>query len=320
MPAIEKSIECLIKLGLTVNQAKIYFGTLRTGTATAKDISKNANVGREDVYRILPALQEFGLIRKHLETPAKYEAVVPDEAVKILLSRKEETNKELQKKASEFLIMCNDGIGTNCEKEHTLFVVSRDNKSGVDDGLIRLMRKTNQTLDFTTRQQLFSEAFNEPGLSEWINEMHNAIQRGVKFRMILDKPENAKPFSQMTFSVTNSKRLLTHPNFQARYVSAAPKCIMIIFDDQASCIETSCQQKTKMSPYMITNNPVFATLNKAYFELLWDQGAEINGKSTENVHLTSSSKHKPQKIEKLKRVRKISSFEEHKRTIKPMPS
>jgi sugar-specific transcriptional regulator TrmB len=278
MPPIEESIECLMKLGLSVNQAKIYFGTLRTGTTTAKDISKKANVGREDVYRILPALQEFGLIRKHLETPAKYEAVTADEAVKILLLRKEKAHKELENKASEFLLMCAEDTDINLEKEDKTFVVSRDNKSGVDQELIRLMRKTNRTLDFTTRQQLFFTAFNEPGLSEWIDTMYNAIQRGVKFRMILDKPENAKPFSQMSFSVTNSKNLLTHPNFQARYVPTAPKCIMIIFDDQASCIETSCQNKTKMSPYMITNNPVFATLNKAYFELLWDQGAEINGR------------------------------------------
>jgi sugar-specific transcriptional regulator TrmB len=272
MPPIEDSIECLTKLGLSVNQAKIFFGTIKTGMATAKAISKTANVGREDVYRILPTLQEIGLIRKHIEIPAKYEATPPEEAMKILLTRKEEANKELQNKASEFLLMCHDEMGIESENEDKMVVVARDNKSGVDAELIRLMKKTKQSLDFTTRQQLFSVAFNEPGLEEWIDEMYNAARRGVKFRMVLDKPENMKPFSQMTFSLANSKHLLTHPNFQVRYLSKAPECIIILFDNQASCIETACQQKTKMSPYMITNNQVFANLNKAYFELLWSQG------------------------------------------------
>jgi len=279
MPAIEAPIECLTKFGLSVNQAKIYFGTLRTGTATAKTISKSANVGREDVYRILPTLQELGLIRKYIEIPAKYEAIAPENAVKILLLRREEANKELQDKFSEFLLMCHYDMGIEGEKEDKIVVVARDNKSGVDAELIRLMRKTKRSLDFTTRQQLFSVAFNEPGLEEWIDEMYSAAQRGVKFRMVLNKTENVKPFSQMTFSVANSKRLLTHPNFQFRYVSEAPECIMILFDNQASCIETSCQHKTKMSPYMITNNQVFATLNKAYFKVLWNQGNALIGQS-----------------------------------------
>jgi sugar-specific transcriptional regulator TrmB len=282
MSAIEDSIECLTKLGLSANQAKTYLGTLRIGTATAKAISKSANVGREDVYRIVPTLQEIGLIRKHIESPAKYEATAPEEAVKILLLRREEANIKLRNKASEFLLMCQDEISIEGENEDKMVVVARDNKSGVDAELIRLMRKTKRSLDFTTRQQLFWVAFNESGLEKWIDEMYSAARRGVKFRMVIDKPEKVKPFSQMMFSVANSKHLLTHPNFQFRYVSEAPECIIILFDNQASCIETSCKQKTKMSPYMITNNQVFANLNKAYFELLWSQGnahvCQSNGK------------------------------------------
>ena len=296
MPAIEDSIECLTKLGLSVNQSKIFFGTIRTGMATAKAISKTANVGREDVYRILPTLQEIGLIRKHIEIPAKYEAITPENAVKILLLRREEANKELKEKASEFLLMCHDDMGIKNEKEEKMVVVARDNKSGVDAELIRLMRKTKRSLDFTTRQQLFSVAFNEPGLEEWIDEMYSAAQRGVKFRMVLNKTENAEPFSKMSFSVANSKRLLTHPNFQFRYVSEAPECIMILFDNQASCIETSCQHKTKMSPYMITNNQVFANLNKSYFQLLWSQGNALIRQSCRKVRQVNLKKSKKKEI------------------------
>jgi sugar-specific transcriptional regulator TrmB len=265
--------ETLTKLGLTANEAKVYLGALRVGLATAKTISKISVVGREDVYRVLPALQEMGLIKKHLESPSKYEPIAPEEALKILLCQREEENTRLKEETIEFLQMCYTEIGSRTVEDEKTFVVSRDNKTGVDSYLIRLMRNTKQTLDFTTRQRLFSAAFNEYGLNDWINEMYDAAQRGIKFRMILDRPEVVKPMSKLSFLVPNSKPLLTHPNFDYRYVLTPPKCVMIQFDKQAACIETACQQQSKMSPYMITNNPVLGTLSNAYFELLWDNAS-----------------------------------------------
>jgi sugar-specific transcriptional regulator TrmB len=261
----------LTKLGLSVNEAKVYLGTLRAGTATAKVISQNSSVGREDVYRVLPSLQERGLVRKYIDSPAKYEATAPDEAMKILLVQREEQERELQTEATEFSSMHFDGAAKKSIEDEKIFVVSRDNKTGVDPELIKLIRETRKTLDFTTRYKLFSVAFNEPGLTDWINEMYYSAQRGVKFRMVMDNPETTEPISESKFSIPNSKRLLTHPNFDYRYISESPRCIMILFDGKASCIEVSCRQETKMSPYMVTSNPVFATVNAAYFEVLWKQ-------------------------------------------------
>jgi sugar-specific transcriptional regulator TrmB len=278
MDSFRQHSETLIKLGLSPNEARVYLGTLKTGVATAKTIAKNSVVGREDVYRVLPALQELGLVRKYLGAPAKYEAIAPDEAIKILLCQREEENVQLKNQASEFLQMCYFDLASKVVEDEKTVIVSRDNKTGVDSELIRLIRDTKQTLDFTTRVKLFFTAFNEPGLTDWINEMYAAAQRGVKFRMIMEKPDVVTPMSEYSFYVPNSKRLLTHPNFDYRYVSTPPECIMVLFDKHASCIETSCLQLTKMSPYLITNNPVFAALNKAYFELLWEK-AVVNQKT-----------------------------------------
>ena len=263
-------IKTLIKLGLSSNQAKVYIGTLKTGVAPVRDIAECANVGREDVYRVLPSLQQIGLVRQHLDTPTKYGAIEPFEAIKILLSKRDQESAQLKSEAEAILQLSNNNhaISNKC---HKTIIVSRDNSSGVDEELITIIRNVKSTLDFTTRQSLFSTAFNEKGLTEWIDEMYFAVKRGIKFRMIIDAPTTVKPMSELSFSVPNSKRLLTHSNFDFRYVSAPPACIMIQFDDQACCIETECQKKHKMSPYMITNNPVFIALNKAYFESLWNQ-------------------------------------------------
>ncbi len=272
MVSLGQHTETLVKLGLSPNEAKVYLGTLKTGIATAKIIAKNSVVGREDVYRVLPALQELGLVRKYLNTPAKYEAIPPDEAIKILLCRREEENVQLKDNANEFLHSCYSELISKVVEEEKTVVVYRDNKTGVDSNLIRLIRNTKQTLDFTTRYPLFSTAFNETGLTEWINEMYYAAERGVKFRMILEKPENLKTLSEFSFEIPTSNYLLKHANFEYRYVPNPVECIMILFDKHAICIETACLQLTKMSPYLITNNPVFSALCKAYFGLLWSQG------------------------------------------------
>ena len=230
MGSLGQHAEILMKLGLSPNEARVYLGTLKTGVSTAKIIAKTSVVGREDVYRVLPALQELGLIRKYIGAPSKYEAIPPDEALKILLYQREEENVQLKNKASEFLETCYLDLASKMVEEEKTVMVSRDNKTGVDSELIRLMRNTKQTLDFTTRYKLFSTAFNEPGLTDWINEMFNAAQRGVKFRMIIEKPDVLKPMSEYFFVVPNSKRLLTHNNFEYRHVADPPECIMILFD------------------------------------------------------------------------------------------
>ncbi len=254
--------ETLEKLGLSPSEAKVYLSNLKSGIATAKIIAKNADIGREEVYRILPALQELGLIKKHFDSPAKYEATSPCEAMKILLTSRDQESEYLKSQADEFLKNCSDNGEPIYNKEVKTVMVSRDNSSGVDIELMKLVRKTKNAFDFTTRQKLFSVAFNERGLTDWINEMYLAAERGVKFRMIIDGPINYESWSEIEFSIPNSNRLLKHSNFDFRYISSPPECIMILFDNQASCIETSCQKETKMSPYMITNNPVFSALSK----------------------------------------------------------
>ena len=272
MAFIGQQLDTLLNLGLSPNEAKVYLGALKTGKATVKTIAKSASIGREDVYRILPSLHELGLVKKHLESPAKYEATSPIEAMKILFACRDKENEQLKSQANEFLRLFSNGENTRDVVDEKTVLVSRDNCSGVDPELIRLARKTNHSFDFTTRQKLFFTAFNEPGLTGWIDEMYYAAERGVKFRIIIDSPKNFEPWPKVNFSISNSNLFLQHSNVNIRFVSTPPECLIILFDNQACCIETSCQKETKMSPYLITNNPVFAALGKTYFELLWSHG------------------------------------------------
>ena len=58
---LENHYEKLVKFGLSPNQAKTYLTLVRLGECTAKRIWENSEIPREEVYRKLNELQEFGI-------------------------------------------------------------------------------------------------------------------------------------------------------------------------------------------------------------------------------------------------------------------
>ena len=99
----QKQIDTLIHLGLTQNQARIYLANLHTGSATVKAIAQHAQIGREDVYRVLPSLQDLGLVKKCLGSPSIFEPVEPHEVLSLLITVKSDEMAKLRKEALEFV-------------------------------------------------------------------------------------------------------------------------------------------------------------------------------------------------------------------------
>jgi len=267
----EDRINALTNLGLTHTQANIYLASLRAGPATVKTLALIAGMAREDVYRIIPALIKTGLLQKHLSYPAIYEAVRPEQAIAILLKRKEEEYAESRRKGKDFVKQFqNRQIGSSISpsEEKTVWVVS-DKKSPVGPLLIDTIQATTRSLDFTTRYNLFAYSMNNAALKTWIEELYNAVQRGVEIRMVLNRPKTGKLVHELTFSIQNSAALVKNPHFSYRYLPDAPECILILFDNDKCLIEVSPTHDVAVSPYIWTNNPVLVDLVKTYFRLSW---------------------------------------------------
>ena len=103
----EKNAEILTDFGLTGNQAKVYLATARLRLASVGQISKASKVRREDVYRILPKLEELGLVERLLGKPIKIRATPVEEALSILIRHEEDTARNrmstLKEKTETFL-------------------------------------------------------------------------------------------------------------------------------------------------------------------------------------------------------------------------
>jgi len=88
------STKLLEQIGLTSEQAKIYFCLISSGTLTARKIGLESGVNRSLVYKILKQLIEFGLVieNTNLKSTSTFTALHPSK-LHSLVKRKEEDLK-----------------------------------------------------------------------------------------------------------------------------------------------------------------------------------------------------------------------------------
>jgi sugar-specific transcriptional regulator TrmB len=79
----------LTKYGLTINQARLYIHLLGRKESSVSEIASSSGIHRVDVYRKLKEMEILGLVERHLDTPTKYTARTPREAIGELVSRQE---------------------------------------------------------------------------------------------------------------------------------------------------------------------------------------------------------------------------------------
>jgi sugar-specific transcriptional regulator TrmB len=90
----EDLVKRLTDFGLSVNQAKVYLSIVLFKATNVNEISKATRIYRQDVYKILPKLEEMGLITQTVERPVIIEAISAEEALGHIVSI-------VQEKASE---------------------------------------------------------------------------------------------------------------------------------------------------------------------------------------------------------------------------
>jgi len=119
----DEDIQALTFLGLTNLQARVYLSLVNGTTVTAKKIANNAEVARQDVYRIVAELESLSLIEKVISIPTKYRAVSMEDAVDILLGRKQKESLELMLKAAQLNNRFKTGKTASSHEDDTHFAM-----------------------------------------------------------------------------------------------------------------------------------------------------------------------------------------------------
>jgi sugar-specific transcriptional regulator TrmB len=249
-------------LGLTRWQAKVYFALVQSGIATVKTISNVSEIPRQHIYHILSTLQELGLVEKAVTAPIMFKAIPIKAGLSMLMERRIKETSELQTKTRDLL----KNFGENNAKtipheEEPQFVLIPENKPL----LLRLKKATENaqtSVDFITTWEEFRRSmFNAA------KDFKKGIERGAKFRSIMDKPQDKKLLQKIMEDFKKNS------SFQVRCIFTPPPTVLAMFDKKEVIISTSATSPT-VTPALWSNNPSLLAILQDYFEIMWNEALE----------------------------------------------
>ncbi len=250
--------------GLSKTQAKIYMALNALGVATASEIAVLSKIRREEVYRIMPELENRGVITSRLEAPRKFAATEPKTALDILVKMKvEDLDKEmlmLQQRKEELISrLLNTSFGIY--EENSVEALSR--QVNVDMRLSQMTKKAKN-------QILLVCSIDE--MKKIINEMQEAAGL-IKLRTIVGEGE----FQDETVDSVDGKELghflaaagRGNCSVDLRFVAKRAFNLVIVDGREAIWGESKLLRFERR--VLWTNDPVQVGILKRAFENLWQE-------------------------------------------------
>ncbi len=252
-----EAVETFVRLGLTINQAKVYVSLVQSGPSTAKEVSKTAKITRQDIYRIMPSLLEESLVEKIISVPVRYKAVPTKQAISTLLQRKKAELDTLRERAEKLAINADVyQLGANFEKEFEFMFVPE--KEAIIKRIRNAFQYSQISVDIVTLPRRLSQA-----MLEFADVRSNALKRGVRVRSISEKISAKAPAVERQMAIEKNFGM------EARLLSNPPPAGVLIFDQKEVIIITSTTSSLYEAPALWSSNPCLVGLAQNYFDGLW---------------------------------------------------
>ncbi len=292
MPLLLKDeyIRTLTDLGLTLVQAKSYLALCRLDNATIKTISKTSNLARQDIYRIMPTLQNMGLAEKIIANPTKYKAIPIKNGISALLQHRAQEQAKLQKKTTELLKNIQEEGFTqvsSAEEEPQLLIISE--LSHLFKKLMEGTRATQISIDSIGTWEAFDGV-----TSNGFADFKKALREGVRLRAITEKPPNGKIPNYV-------KTLQKHPLYEVRFVSPPAPVTMVVMDRKELCICIS-MSTSRTASSLWSNNSVITGLAINYFEEIWSKASKSKQQKNREVEPSAPQKRKAKAVNNRQKI------------------
>jgi sugar-specific transcriptional regulator TrmB len=263
MPKIEKSVKTLTQLGLTINQAKVYFALVKLGITNAKEISKTSNIVLQDIYRVMPSLEKLGLVERLVSSPSLFKANSPKQDVLALFKLREKDNcilhKEVLRLIEELDHKTENTANEQGESQFSIF-------SGKKIVLMKAITAINKASDSICVLTLWKSTARNT--QDFFSVCRRALRRRVKVRFIVYVSEKeAGIFSKMKW------HLLEDSGLKIRLFSEEKPVLFSVLDKKQVFFSTK-KDILGNAPILWSDNPNFATLVQDYFDLLWEKAIE----------------------------------------------
>ncbi|MFB6282788.1 MAG: TrmB family transcriptional regulator [Halobacteria archaeon] len=172
-------------LGLSEYEAKVYKALLRSGTATAKDMSRGAEVPMGRVYDVLGSLEKHSLIRSQTASrPKKYVAVEPETAIEKLVEDKQRKIEKEKTRYEEIADDLEDQLDANKSIEERFWTAAVGPEESIEL-LVERLDSAQDTIEMVTGS--LSPQFDPDRVGDLVlGKIVDAVESGVDVKLIVD--------------------------------------------------------------------------------------------------------------------------------------
>jgi len=154
--SFEKLMTLLLNFGFSEFEAKIFIFLGKYGTKTAHEIKNSLNIPRSEAYRILNRLQSKGIVFVTFEQPMTYAALLPKQAIEIILEQEMQRMKELKILQKKFLEMWDNMPEFKLEEK-----VKKENKFQILQGVKQINSKISKVASDSKKEFLILGSQND---------------------------------------------------------------------------------------------------------------------------------------------------------------
>lgn len=263
----EKEVQVLIRLGLTCNQAKVYLALVRSGMSSARTISNASKVAREDIYRIIPKLQELGLVEKVIDSPSMNRAIPIKDAFTILMGIRKQVTSELEEETKEIIQNFETNkIRSVFEKERQEFILIPREQAVIKRK--KMIDDAQKRVDLITSWDRYAQSSDS-----YDTNIENALKKNVEFRIIIGKPKDEKLLLEL-IQIWREK----YHSYKARWIPSTLEARLMLVDEKevlfAKLATTGFED-----PFLWSINQSLVSVVQDYFEMMWAASFEIKATS-----------------------------------------
>jgi sugar-specific transcriptional regulator TrmB len=248
----EEPIQAFTNLGLTYLQAKVYVTLLKFGSsgANVKKIALHAAMARQDIYRILPVLENYGLVEKIIAIPTRYRPVALEDGLSLLMEQRTREYQNMQNKAKMVL-------KNFVPQEPQYFESTSQFRITSARPLFMKRLKEGLTQVENSVDLIYGDSLLRAIVFDTMDAFERAVARGVKIRVIMTKGEQALD--------RNLEILTKSPTFELRFAKEDVPVGLVIFDEK----EVEFQATQNIVPTFWSNNDNIVKLAQVYFFSMW---------------------------------------------------
>ncbi|MDX1813635.1 MAG: helix-turn-helix domain-containing protein, partial [Candidatus Bathyarchaeia archaeon] len=224
-----------------------------------KELGELAKTSRPDAYRVLAKLQKKGLIEKIITKPAKFKAIPMETGVGFLLERKKVEHKNLETKSNLLLQAIRERPAPKPSEVIASHFALIPQREPVVKKINEAIGNAKKSVDIFLSWKRFSLGIT----STFANSSQKAWERGVKFRIVVENPEE-------TTDVELARQFCRKSPFcEIRFLYRPPKTVLGIYDQKHFFVIVDPKKGLFDSPALWSNSQSLLSVIQDYFEMLW---------------------------------------------------